>query len=303
MADRNRVGIFKTIGETVVLYFKNFPLLFSITLTGMIPMIGYLYFFIKDPKFADKTTLALVAVLVPLAVIIGMASYGALFKAFSALYRKEKTGFFEAYKTGFQRLFRLLAAYLFYALWIMAGIVMLIIPGFVFLAKYSLAPAVAVLEDVKLSPIKMSAKLTKGFKFEIFIAFILVYIPIYIPGQIISYLSGAYSTPQPLPSFNVMMLAMLPGLILGAICAGLLVVFYEKLKEIKKEELKPEELKGMNTPLGCFLSLLLFVAFYAAIIAGAIVTMKVMGVDLKKPAATSQPAPDSQPAAKKNAGK
>jgi hypothetical protein len=81
---------------------------------------------------------------------------------------------------------------------------------------------------------------------------------------------------------------MIPGLILGAIYMGVLVVFYEKLKDIKKDELKEEELKGMNTPLGCLVSLLLFVAIYAAIIAGAIVVVKTLHLYKKPPAAISQ---------------
>ncbi|MBN2753847.1 MAG: hypothetical protein JXR81_03160 [Candidatus Goldbacteria bacterium] len=273
MAKEQGIKVFSTIKEAVVLYFKNFPLLFTIMVIMEIPIFGYLFLaglVTKNPENSVYATMFFATMAA--ATLLAVAGWNASVSAFSSLYKGEKTGLGMAYGVGFKRYFRSLAAGILYILIAMGGTVLLIVPGFIFMITYMFALPVAVLEDVKTSPLKMSAKLSKDNKWQLFAIFLLLYIVIVGPGFLISFLSGAYADPAKSTDIVYLLLSSIPGLFLGQLFTGALVVSYEKLKEIKKDEIKPEELKGLSTPIGCLVSALILVGvMVVGVIVGVVV--------------------------------
>jgi len=275
MAKEQGIKVIGTIKEAAVLYFKNFPLLFTIMIIMEIPIFGYMFqmgLMTKNPENPVYAIMFFATMAV--ATLLAVAGWNASVSAFSSLYRGEKTGLGMAYGVGFKRYFRSLAAGILYMLILMGGMVLLIIPGIIFSITYMFALPVAVLEDVKVSPLKMSAKLSKDNKWQLFAIFLLLYIVVCGPAFLISFLSGAYADPAKSTDIVYLLLSSIPGLFLGQLFTGALVISYEKLKEMKKDEIKPEELKGLTTPIGCLVS--------ALIMAGVMIAGVVIGVVVGK---------------------
>ncbi|PKL92426.1 MAG: hypothetical protein CVV21_03705 [Candidatus Goldiibacteriota bacterium HGW-Goldbacteria-1] len=273
MAKEQGIKVISTIKEAAVLYFKNFPLLFTIMIIMEIPIFGYMFQMGLMTKNPENPVYAIMFfATMAAATLLAVAGWNASVSAFSSLYKGEKTGLGIAYKVGFKRYFRSLAAGILYILIAMGGTVLLIIPGLIFIITYMFAIPVAVLEDVKVSPLKMSAKLSRNNKWQLFAIFLLLYIVVCGPAFLISYLSGAYADPVKSMDITYLLLSSIPGILLGQLFTGALVIAYEKLKEVKKDEIKPEELKGLSTPIGCLVSALILVGvMVVGVIVGVVV--------------------------------
>lgn len=289
MAKEQVIKVFSTIKEAAVLYFKNFPLLLTIMIIMEMPIFGYMYLMglmTKNPENPVYAIMFFVTMVV--ALLLAVAGWNASISAFSSLYKGEKTGIGTAYAVGFKRYFRSLAAGILYTLIFMGGLVLLIVPGLIFMITYMFALPTAVLEDVKLSPLKMSAKLSRNNKWQLFALFLLLYIVVCGPAFLISFLSGAYADQAKSLNFTYLLLSSLPGLFLGQLFTGALVVSYEKLKEIKKDEIKPEELKGLSTPIGCLVSALILAAvMVVTVVIGVVVGKSVDAFKNKVPVQSS----------------
>ena len=278
MAAGKSISIIGTIKESAYLYFKNFPVLFAIKVITDIPILCFMYltgFMTKNPENTVYTYMFFVEIAATL--LLAVAGWNASVIAFSSLYEGKKTSISTAFLEGFKRYFRSLAVVLVYFMIIMGGFFLFIIPGFIFMVTYMFALPVAVLEDVKTSPLKMSAALTKGNKWQLLTIYLLVYIFVCAPIFVIRFISGMLGF-EDTTNIGYLIITSIPGLFLGQVLTGVIIVAYEKLKEIKeikKGRDNPENFKGLGAPAGCAVSILIMAAIIAAAVAGVMLSKSV----------------------------
>ncbi|MBN2753848.1 MAG: hypothetical protein JXR81_03165 [Candidatus Goldbacteria bacterium] len=270
MTAEKNISIIGTIKESAYLYFKNFPVLFTIKVITDIPILVFMYltgFMTKNPENPVYTSMFFIEIAAILLFVV--AGWNASVIAFSSLYEGKKTSISTAFLAGFKRYFRSIAVVGLYFMIIMGGFFLFIIPGFFFMITYMFALPVAVLEDVKTSPLKMSAALTKDNKWQLLAMFLLVYIAVCGPAFAIG-LIGRFLGVDGNANIIYLVVSSIPGLLLGQLFSGVMVVSYGKLKKlkIKKEKNNPENFKGLGTTAGCAVSILIMAVVIAAAVAG-----------------------------------
>jgi hypothetical protein len=253
MKEKNSISAFSVIGESASIYYRNFPFIVFLYLLSSLPSALIIIFIRGQGKEFNAAVIAAWII----TWIILMASINAIMAAFSYLYNRKDINVLSAMEIGFKRLIRSVVTLFLYTFSIMGGLVLLVIPGLVFAIKYSLTMPAAILEDADVSPFKLSAKLTKGNFMPILISLAIIYIPVFVPS-ILFYR-------EILTNYKFMFIVMIPGILLGPVMQGIAVLWYEKLKESKKEEIKTENLKGMSTGAGCLVVLLMYILIVAAV--------------------------------------
>jgi len=158
----------------------------------------------------------------------------------------------------------------------MGGFFLFVIPGFIFMITYIFVLPVVVLEDVKVSPLKMSVALTKDNKWQLLAMFLLVYIAVCGPAFAIA-LIGRLLEADGNANIIYLVVSYIPGLLLGQLFSGVMVVSYEKLKKlkIKKEKNNPDNFRGLGMTAGCAAAVLIMAAIIAAAAAGIMLSESV----------------------------
>jgi hypothetical protein len=161
-----KIGIWATVKESLGFYFKNFNLLFLISLAGA--------------ALAALTAIApvkgsvLLTVLVfPFSIagiIVGLWAGIAIITSAAALYNRKKTGFMAAFKSAWPKMWPYIYNSLFLSMIVLLGFVVLAIPGFYLAVIFSFVTVAVVVEDhKKISPFKFSAALVKNNFWTVFL--------------------------------------------------------------------------------------------------------------------------------------
>ncbi len=203
------------------------------------------------------------------AVLLSLLGVSTLITAISMAHLEGRIDISAAVSNGSSKALRGFVAMMIYMIVSLLGLVLLVFPGIYWLTTRFFAMEAAVLEDKSSSPLKVSALTVKGRFWTVFFLCLFFYILPNAATQIIIQ-TGHISFLKD----NIVFLAVSTGIgiLLGPFFTSLKVVMYNLYK--KANNVKPEETKGMNTFLGCFLSVL----FYVAIVAAATSVMMLPGI-------------------------
>jgi hypothetical protein len=167
--------------EAIRLFCTNFVLIASIILTVWLPgnLLGeYLIWYV--PSDDDVVRSFRVSALIE--GVFGPIYCGALVYALAQLKGGRRPRYFEAISVGVRTWGRLFSARFFAGLWIMLGLILLVVPGIVLMVRYAFIDAVVVLEGAGGdSARRRSAELTRGFRWQIFLAgllFLVTFVPL-----------------------------------------------------------------------------------------------------------------------------
>ena len=185
--------------EAMRLCGTNFVLIASIILTVWLPgnLLGeYLVWYV--PSDDDVARSFRVASLIE--GVFGPIYSGALVYALAQLKEGRRPSYFEAISVGLRNWGRLFSARFQAGLWILFGLILLVVPGIVLMVRYAFIDAVVVLEGAGGDRARRrSAELTRGFRWQIFLAGLLFFVT-FVP------LSFAIRVPseQLFPALNTM---------------------------------------------------------------------------------------------------
>jgi hypothetical protein len=162
--------------EAIRLCGTNFVLIASIILTVWLPgnLLGeYLIWY--APSDDEVSRSFRVGALIE--TVFGPIYCGALVYALAQLKNGRRPSYFEAISVGLRTWGRLFSARFLAGLWIVVGLILLVVPGIVLMVRYAFINAVVVLEGVGGdSARRRSAELTRGFRWQIFLAGLLFFV-------------------------------------------------------------------------------------------------------------------------------
>jgi hypothetical protein len=166
--------------EAIQLYCTNFTLIASIILTVWLPgnLLGeYLIWYVAtDDEVARSFRVSSL-----IEAVFGPIYSGALVYALAQLKVGRRPSYFEAISVGLRNWGRLFSARFFAGLLIVFGLMLLVVPGIVLMVRYAFIDAVVVLEGAGGdSARRRSAELTRGFRWQIFLAGLLFFV-IFVP--------------------------------------------------------------------------------------------------------------------------
>lgn len=278
-ANSSVLKIGDVLGTSLKIYLKNFGTFFGVMISGYLLYFAFMGVMLvsKTGTGVSQTAAGIMTIaILPAAMIVMISAIAGLNKGISDAYRGNTPTFTGCYSAGFKRFFRYMATTIFYTLAMMGGFLLLIIPGIVIAVKYSLSLVSSVLDDNNVSHMKYSSKLVKGSGWKIFLIFFVLGIVVMIPYTVAFFLNGMNIPNEASTEYFIMQFAvMLLGVIFGPFLMGILVVIYEKLREAKKDEVNPNEFKGMSTPAGCVVSGLLYLLLIGVMIFAAIAVGKI----------------------------
>lgn len=180
-----RVGT--VLSQTFSTFFSNFPKFFGISVLFYLPVAVFTYFYSDPQAVADMAAggdfgammrkIFLVAILsmAVLAVIQASITYGAI--EHQANRTASVTGMLSA---GLQAILPVIAASILVSILYMLGAMLLLVPGIIVLVMMSVTTPVIVAE--KKGPIAAmgrSRELTKGYKWQVFGVFVVLFVVLY----------------------------------------------------------------------------------------------------------------------------
>ncbi|HBG81820.1 TPA: hypothetical protein DDW69_03185 [candidate division CPR2 bacterium] len=184
--------IIDLVGESWGLFKTNFkPLLILIAITGMINLIaslGGLFFDDTNGQelISDLFVLVLVIFLSILSIYPLLMYLQSLDKIISGknLIKGQLSGIFKETKGKF---WGFLFVTILYGLKVLLGFILLIIPGFIFMVMYFMAPYIYVSEGKRgLEALRESKAITSGYKGKIFVTLVVLYLPIIVVSIILT---------------------------------------------------------------------------------------------------------------------
>jgi hypothetical protein len=173
----------RTYAEAIRLFCTNFVLIASIILTVWLPgnlFAEYLIWYVPtDDEFMRSYRVTTI-----IEWVFGPIYWGALVYAFAQLKEGRRPSYVEAISVGLRTWGRLFSARFFAGVWIVFGLILLVVPGIVLMVRYAFIDAVVVLEGVGGDVLegvgsdyarRRSAELTRGFRWQIFLAGLLFF--------------------------------------------------------------------------------------------------------------------------------
>ena len=156
--------------EAIRLCCTNFVLIAAIVLTVWLPgnlFEEYLIWYVPS----DDVVMRSYRVAALIETVFGPIYCGALVYAIAQLKDGRRPSYFEAISVGRRTWGRLFSARFFAGLWILFGLMLLVVPGIVLMVRYAFLDAVVVLEGAGGdSARRRSVELTRGFRWQIFLA-------------------------------------------------------------------------------------------------------------------------------------
>ena len=211
----------RTYLEAIRLFCTNFALIASIILTVWLPgnlFAEYLIWYVpSDDEFMRSYRVTAL-----IETVFGPIYCGALVYALAQLKDGRRPSYFEAISVGLRTWGRLFSARFFAGLWIVFGLILLVVPGIVLMVRYAFIDAVVVLEGVGGDRARRrSAELTRGFRWQIFLAGLLFFV-MFVP------LSFAIRVPyeQFFPALNTMATDVAADCVLDVAYAILQIVIF-----------------------------------------------------------------------------
>jgi hypothetical protein len=207
--------------EAIQLCCTNFLLIASIILTVWLPgnLVGeYLLWYVPSDDEAVRSFR--VATLIEW--IFGPIYCGALVYTLAQLKDGRRPGYSEAISVGLRTWGRLFSARFFAGIWIVFGLFLLVVPGIVLMVRYAFIDPVVVLEGLGGDRARRrSAELTRGFRWQIFLAGLLFCVA-FAP------LSFAIRVPyeQFFPAINTMATDVVADCVLDIVYAILQIVIF-----------------------------------------------------------------------------
>ncbi|MCE5301398.1 MAG: hypothetical protein LLG37_11085 [Spirochaetia bacterium] len=180
MENAKRSGFWEIVKKGVSIYIKNIWVIIAIDLVAMIPQILYTYLSMGGKASFRTLPLGLLNIFLP------VLNLGALFFIFAAGYRGETVDFKTAFMKGLKMWPRMFVVALLYGLATGLGMLLLIVPGVIFAAKYFFAIPAALEEDKTEGPMGRGAKLSKGNMGLIYLVMFCVYLPLMLPVSFIA---------------------------------------------------------------------------------------------------------------------
>ena len=170
----------RKFAEAIRLCGTNFVLIASIVLTVWLPgnLLGeYLVWYVPS----DDDVMRYFRVESLIEGVFGPIYCGALVYALVQLKEGRRPTYFEAISVGRRNWGRLFSARFQAGIWIVFGLVLLVVPGIVLMVRCAFIDAVVVLEGVGGNRARSrSAELTRGFRWQIFLAGLLFF-GIFVP--------------------------------------------------------------------------------------------------------------------------
>ncbi len=146
--DLRAMSIGGILDRALRIWLENFGVLLSITLAVAVP-ISLLYLSLSaalgEGRRAEVEALAVILNVI-LATVTGVLVQGALMQAVSDLYLGTEAGFGRSFRLALSRFFPLLAGAVLYSVAMVAGMMMCIVPYFIFAAAFFAVIPVVVLE-------------------------------------------------------------------------------------------------------------------------------------------------------------
>src|ERR1035437_3953452 len=264
MENIKKVSFSECLREGILLYFGNILTIVIIDLLCIIPV--WLQSYMYKTQGAGKSYSVLIAV-VSFAMIL--VNQGALYTLFHARYKGEKMGLGGSLAAGFRLSGRVFLVSLIYALAVMSGILLLIIPGIIFIFKYYFSIIAVVVEDDGTGPMKLSSVMARGYSVLIFLTMLLL-TALMIPH----YFLYRFPLNNVVLSFAAFTIANL----ITTIFQAVQYVSYARIRAIKAAEIKPEAVKNAGTGAGCGIIAGLGALLMAIIIAISVIIVRGPGI-------------------------
>jgi hypothetical protein len=157
--------------EAIRLLGTNFVLIASITLTIWLPGNLLAEYLIWNAPSDDAAMMLSFQVGSLLESFFGPISGGALVYALAQLKEGRRPSYWEALSVGLRNWGRLFAARFFAGFYILLGLILLVVPGIMLMVRYAFIDPVVVLEGASGDRARRrSAELTRGFRWQIFLA-------------------------------------------------------------------------------------------------------------------------------------
>jgi hypothetical protein len=160
----------RNFAEALRLWRTNFALIAAIVLTVWLPgnLLGeYLIWHVPS----DDDALRSYRVSAFIEGAFGAIYSAALVYALAQVKKGRRPSYFEAIAVGFRNWGRLFSARFFAGIWILIGLIVFVVPGIVLMVRYAFLDAVVVLERAGGdSARRRSTELTRGFRWQIFLA-------------------------------------------------------------------------------------------------------------------------------------
>jgi hypothetical protein len=172
-----------------------------------------------------------------LAAVIGAVVQGALTRATVAEYEGHRASFGDCIAAAARVLLPLIGAGLVFAIAVMVGTVLLVVPGIIVMIMWSVAaPAIVVERDGVLKAFGRSAELTQGFKWKIFglfLVLLVIYIVLFVVLGIVGLRTISVAAAQ---GFTVagMVANILTALIVNLLWGTIQPALYLELRQAKE---------------------------------------------------------------------
>jgi hypothetical protein len=276
------INIFKAkplgIKKIILLAFntglENYWILASIYIIGVLPIMVLMTFL--PGMLSEPGHVWLFFIFEVLFGIIATYAYVAETFAAAAFLKKKKISVIMAYKNSLPKLWTYLVAILLAVMACYMGFLLFIIPGIYWGTRLIFTGTAAILEESGTKPLQMSRELTKGYFWKIFILLAVFILIMAVPSLVILSRSGQKLLLSPV----YIILSTLFGVVFTPFITVFIVAFYQKLRVIKKRELKTKQVKsaisGNNNVTGCLLSLALFAGVIVLYIIGSVIFYGVM---------------------------
>ncbi len=222
---------------------------FSVTAKGFIPffligLIVYIPLFLLVTVVVTAASPALFTLLALLGWVFSYVVAGAITYGVVQALKGNQISVSESLSVGFQRMFPVLLVSLVVGLCVMAGLLLLVVPGIILAIMLFVAVPAAVIEKPGVfGSIDRSMELTKGYRWQIFFIALIIMIGSAVLSTVITGGQGATMELDPdagmmviaQPSLGAHLLSMLMQMVVSLFSAVASSVVYYRLRQVKED--------------------------------------------------------------------
>jgi hypothetical protein len=266
MADETKVGFGEILKDGIDHYFKNIVTVVLIDLLSIVPML-FLSYYVQSKQIRGAGLLLALPVF-----FLMLTNVGSIYTIFNNSHKNEKTGFGEAFRAGVLKSFRVLCIYVIYGAIVLGGMLLLIVPGIIFMIKYAFMLIAGIVEDEKTSPLKVSAAISKknaGLIIMIGLGTFLIFL---LPNSII------YDAVK--SNAVLFFVIMIPYRLLSTVSQSVLFSAYAGIRQARPEAVVPSDAKKpVNLAMGCLIGAVVVFVVVIALGIGVYSVVKNVGLD------------------------
>jgi hypothetical protein len=183
------IGLFPLLSKSFSFFKNNILIIATIILIISVPLNTLINFF-NYYKFglSDKEVNAIIKIIHVIGEFLYFLQVPALIFAISLLSSGEKVTISQAYKFGLYKWHKIIINRFKAGILVLLGLLAFIIPGIILAVRYAFIDIVVTLENTKISPLKVSREVGRGYWWKIFMSVVVTTLLIILIMCIISFL-------------------------------------------------------------------------------------------------------------------